>query len=163
MEQKEIYELISQFSRSSLCSLEIEEDFFRIKMEKGGRQAEAPAAVFDSAGAGSGEQAYDLKGQEPLPTTGAKGGPLAPAKESASYEAVKAPIVGIYYAAPSPGEAPYVTVGQKVEKGQVLCLIEAMKMMNELKSPISGIVRTAHGINGELVEYDQILFEVESC
>jgi acetyl-CoA carboxylase biotin carboxyl carrier protein len=76
---------------------------------------------------------------------------------------VKAPIVGVFYAAPAPGEAPFVTAGSRVEKGQVLCLLEAMKMMNELKSPADGILRTVRGIDGELAEYDQVLFEVEPC
>lgn len=76
---------------------------------------------------------------------------------------MKSPIVGVYYAAPSPADSAYVRVGDKVKKGQVLCLVEAMKMMNELKAPQDGIIRAIHGVNGELVEFDQILFEVETC
>lgn len=65
--------------------------------------------------------------------------------------------------AAAPDEPPYVSLGDRVAKGQVLCLVEAMKMMNELKSPVDGIVRSIKGVSGELVEYDQILFEVEPC
>ena len=71
-------------------------------------------------------------------------------------------MVGVFYAAPKPEEPPFVQVGQEVRKGQVLCLVEAMKMMNELTSPVDGIVRAIHGRNGELVEFDQVLFEIEA-
>lgn len=69
----------------------------------------------------------------------------------------------MFYAAPSPGEKPFVSEGSRVEAGQVLGLIEAMKMMNELKSPVGGIVRRVCGADGQLAEYGQILFEVEPC
>lgn len=87
----------------------------------------------------------------------------AESEPASNYRQVKSPIVGIYYAAAGPQQEPFVKMGQKVEKGQVLCLVEAMKMMNELKSPIDGIIRTVSGINGKLVEFDQVLFEVEPC
>ncbi|HAT83226.1 MAG TPA: acetyl-CoA carboxylase, biotin carboxyl carrier protein, partial [Eubacterium sp.] len=81
---------------------------------------------------------------------------------SAAPAQVKAPLVGVFYAAPKPEEPPFVQVGQEVREGQVLCLVEAMKMMNELTSPVDGIVRAIHGRNGELVEFDQVLFEIEA-
>ena len=71
--------------------------------------------------------------------------------------------MGVFYAAPSPNDPSYVKEGDQVKAGQVLCLVEAMKMMNELKSPADGIIRSIKGVNGELVEFDQILFEVEPC
>lgn len=71
--------------------------------------------------------------------------------------------MGVFYAAPSPEAPPFVKTGQQVDAGQVLCIIEAMKMMNELKSPVSGTVKTIGGINGRMVEYGQIIFEVEPC
>lgn len=86
-----------------------------------------------------------------------------PELPESSWVEVKAPLVGVFYAAPSPEAPPFVQVGDRVEQGQVLCLVEAMKMMNQLKSPVSGIVRGIGGVDGELAEYGQVLFEVEPC
>lgn len=74
---------------------------------------------------------------------------------------VKAPIVGTFYRAPAPDAPPYVKEGDRVEKGQVLCIIEAMKLMNEIESEVSGIVRKILVQNGEPVEYGQPLFLIE--
>lgn len=140
MEQKEIYDLIDRFEGSSLTVMEIEHRDFKLHLEKGGREM-PPAA---------------------LPVTQSPVHQAVPEEEN-FYEKVRAPLVGVYYGAGAPDEPPYVSVGERVSKGQVLCLVEAMKMMNELKSPVDGIVRTINGVNGQLVEYDQILFEVEPC
>lgn len=139
MEQKEIYDLIARFEGSSLTVMEIKQDDFKIHLEKGGREMQQTVMPLQQ--------------------------PMRPAAQPAqnSFEKVKAPLVGVFYASGSPEEAPYVTVGDRVAKGQVLCLVEAMKMMNELKSPVDGIVRSVSGVDGELVEYDQVLFEVEPC
>lgn len=147
MEQKEIYDLIDRFERSSLTVMKIEQNDCKLHLEKGGVQM-PPAAT--------GSQATG-----PAVQTQQSATPAAHAENT--WEIVKAPLVGVYYEAGAPGEAPYVNVGDRVTKGQVLCLVEAMKMMNELKSPIDGIVRSIKGVSGQLVEYDQILFEVEPC
>lgn len=139
MEQKEIYDLIARFEGSSLTVMEIEQDAFKIHLEKGGRETQQVQAAAPQAQI-----------------------PQVQAAEN-GFEKVKAPLVGVYYAAAAPDEPPYVSLGDRVAKGQVLCLVEAMKMMNELKSPVDGIVRSIKGVSGELVEYDQILFEVEPC
>ena len=81
----------------------------------------------------------------------------------ANTEMVKAPLVGIFYEAPAPGEEPFVKEGQKVKKGDVLCVIEAMKMMNELKADVDGTVKKVDVKNGDAVEFGQVLFEVERC
>ncbi len=140
MEQKEIYDLIARFEGSSLTVMEIKQDAFKIHLEKkGGRETQPIQAAAPQIQI-----------------------PQAQAAEN-GYEKVRAPLVGVYYAAAAPDEPPYVSLGDRVAKGQVLCLVEAMKMMNELKSPVDGIVRSIKGVSGELVEYDQILFEVEPC
>lgn len=174
MEQKDIYELISIFDGSSLTELEIENASFRLHLSRnlqGGESYKAAGGAAAAAGTASAEtaaeqtaetqttemQAAERQAAEALSSEAAGG------SQGTVLEEVRAPLVGVYYAAPSPAEAPYVTEGQKVEKGQVLCLLEAMKMMNELKSPVSGIIRKIRGKNGELAEYDQVLFEVERC
>lgn len=74
---------------------------------------------------------------------------------------VKSPIVGVYYAASSPTAKPYVEVGSKVKAGQVLCIVEAMKVMNEIKAPIDGTVTSIMANSEDLVEYDQVLMIIE--
>lgn len=75
--------------------------------------------------------------------------------------AIKSPIVGVFYPASSPSAKPYVEVGAQVKKGQVLCIVEAMKVMNEIKSPIDGVVTTIMASADELVEFDQVLMMIE--
>ncbi|TBH21893.1 acetyl-CoA carboxylase biotin carboxyl carrier protein [Thermus thermamylovorans] len=92
----------------------------------------------------------------------------APGKEGSGREGecagcveVRAPIVGTFYRAPAPDAPPYVKEGDRVERGQVLCIIEAMKLMNEIESEVSGIVRKILVQNGEPVEYGQSLFLIQ--
>lgn len=75
---------------------------------------------------------------------------------------VKSPIVGVFYAAKEPGAAPYVKLGDRVEKGQVLCILESMKMLNEIKAPVAGTVVKVNAANETLVEYGQVLFVLEA-
>jgi acetyl-CoA carboxylase biotin carboxyl carrier protein len=74
---------------------------------------------------------------------------------------VKSPMVGTFYGAPEPGAKPYVTVGQRVEKGQTLCIIEAMKIMNEIECEFAGTVREANAQDAQPVEYGQVLFRID--
>jgi acetyl-CoA carboxylase biotin carboxyl carrier protein len=78
-----------------------------------------------------------------------------------SYLEVKSPMVGTLYAAPEPGAKPYVSVGARVGKGQVLCVIEAMKIMNEIESEFSGVVREVLVENAHPVEYGQVLYRID--
>ncbi|MCI0582958.1 MAG: hypothetical protein L0227_08700, partial [Chloroflexi bacterium] len=110
--------------------------------------AVAPAAVAGATGAAG---------------AGAAGGEAtgAPASAAPSRPSVKAPLTGIWYGSPSPGTAPYVTVGGEVVAGQVIGLIEAMKLFNEIKSDLSGRVARIHAENGKLVKARQPLIEVD--
>jgi acetyl-CoA carboxylase biotin carboxyl carrier protein len=74
---------------------------------------------------------------------------------------VKSPMVGTYYSAPEPGAKPYVSVGSRVSKGQILCIIEAMKIMNEIESEVSGVVTEVLASDAQPVEYGQALFRVD--
>ncbi len=88
----------------------------------------------------------------------------APAREEAKQEEgvpVTAPMIGVFYAAPSPDKDPYVSVGSKVSKGDVLCLIEAMKLMNEVTAERSGEITAVCVDNGQVVEYGQPLFRIK--
>lgn len=213
MKLQDYLALIDRFEASSLTRLEIEEEAYRIHMEKGGagsapgaaasKASEPPSASSESLSAAAPSSARgsfagssaesagnggdcgskcdgkrrgsaDKAGADEIPgigersnsDRGASGGKdenEKPESAESSWVEVKAPLVGVFYAAPSPEAPPFVQVGDQVEQGQVLCLVEAMKMMNQLKSPISGIVRGIGGVDGELAEYGQVLFEVEPC
>lgn len=161
MEDTKLYELIDRFEGSSLTLLHLEEGDLKIRLERaltpGALPASAGSAVSSACGSPSAGSAVSTASAAPTacsPSTACSPASAAPAQ-------VKAPLVGVFYAAPKPEEPPFVQVGQEVRKGQVLCLVEAMKMMNELTSPVDGIVRAIHGRNGELVEFDQVLFEIE--
>jgi acetyl-CoA carboxylase biotin carboxyl carrier protein len=84
----------------------------------------------------------------------------APAAPSSTVD-VKSPMVGTYYGAPEPGAKAYVSVGQQVKKGQVLCIIEAMKIMNEIESEVTGKVTEVLATDAHPVEYGQVLFRVD--
>ena len=85
--------------------------------------------------------------------------PVEPPKENLLE--VKSPMVGTFYRAPEPGAQPYVSEGSRIEKGQILCIIEAMKIMNEIESEYSGVIREIQASEAHPVEYGQVLFRVD--
>jgi acetyl-CoA carboxylase biotin carboxyl carrier protein len=90
-------------------------------------------------------------------------GPAAPAADpDAGLHIVKSPIVGTYYGSPSPGASPFVSPGDRVEKGQVICIVEAMKLMNEIESDASGEVVKCFITNGQPIEFGQPLFSIRA-
>ncbi|MFB9992969.1 acetyl-CoA carboxylase biotin carboxyl carrier protein [Deinococcus oregonensis] len=95
------------------------------------------------------------------PAASAPEAPAAPAKAASAGTPVKAPIVGTFYASSSPDAAPFVKVGDSVSAGQVLCIIEAMKLMNEIEAETGGVVREILVKNADPVEYGQTLFIIE--
>jgi acetyl-CoA carboxylase biotin carboxyl carrier protein len=86
--------------------------------------------------------------------------PKAEASKSAALE-IKSPMVGTFYSAPEPGAKPYISVGSRVSKGQIVCIIEAMKIMNELESEFDGVVREVNVTDAHPVEYGQVLFRID--
>ena len=83
------------------------------------------------------------------------------APEATDYSSVKSPIVGVFYAAPAENAAPYVSVGDRVKKGQTLCIVEAMKLMNEIAAEEDGVVTEVCVTNGQVVEYGTELFRIK--
>ena len=171
MNNKEILDLVNIFENSTLSRMKLEREDFSLTLERAAAQTIAqtvavpmqPMQMANAAGNAGVPGAAALGAAGTAPTAELAAADDAPQNKAENLIQVKAPLVGVYYAAPSPDELPYVKVGDKVEKGQVLCLVEAMKMMNELKAPAAGTIRSAKGVNGQLVEFDQVLFEVESC
>ena len=96
-----------------------------------------------------------------VPAPAAEGEPARQEAPKPSYLEVKSPMVGTFYGAPEPGAKPYVSVGSRVSKGQVLCIIEAMKIMNEIESEFAGVVREIRVQDAQPVEYGQVLFRID--
>lgn len=119
----------------------------------------APAPAAPSTPAAPSAPAAPAPEATPAAKPAEEAAPVAPAASAGTP--VKAPIVGTFYSASSPDAAPYVKVGDRVEAGQVLCIIEAMKLMNEIEAEQSGVIREILVKNAEPVEYGQTLFMIE--
>jgi acetyl-CoA carboxylase biotin carboxyl carrier protein len=135
-----------------------EHDLDALKVKVGDKvfelvRREAGITVLPAAG---GAAAAAPTGETPGPAPGA-GSPVA----SANVKKVTAPLVGVFYRSPSPDSEPYVKVGDRVEAGQVLCILEAMKLFNEITSDFSGVISRIIPENGELVSLGQELFWIE--
>ncbi len=147
MDLKEIKAVLKLIQETDIEEIEVEQDGRRVRIRRRGFQAAAPMpSVVPSA---------------PMPEV-AVTGPSAPAvPETTNLITVESPMVGTFYRAPAPGADPYVQQGDKVQKGTVLCLIEAMKLMNEIESEVSGRVHSMLVENAQPVEYGQPLFLIE--
>lgn len=137
MTNQEIYELMARFDQSGLTTLKVTRKDFSLELGKNVTVAAAPMA--------------SVVGVSTIPTPEA----MADLVEEGTF--VTAPLVGTFYAASAPGEEPYVKPGQKVKKGDVLCLVEAMKTMNEIKAPCDCVVEEVLAQDGDLVSYGQNL------
>lgn len=153
MDLERLRDILKLVSESDVSEVEIEEEDLRIFVRKA-----APAPVVQSWEVPAAQPAPQAAPQAPAPAPAAPA-PQAPA-EPAGTE-VRAPIVGTFYEAASPDSKAFVQVGDTVKEGDVLCIIEAMKLMNEIESEVSGIVRKILVQNATPVEYDQPLFIIE--
>ena len=150
----EIKELIELANETGVAELEVQrgENRVRIRRSIGGPQTQE---IVFSAGP---TMPATHSQQPPPPVAPTAPFPLDP---EADTTLVKSPIVGTYYDAPSPGSAPFVKVGDHVQPGQILCIIESMKLMNEIEAEISGTVISKLVENGRPVEYGEALFTVQ--
>ena len=137
MTNQELNDLLARFEGSSLSKLKLSTQEFTIEME---RAVAAPAAPVIPAAAAA---------------------PAVPAAAEPEGETVTAPMVGTFYAASAPEQPPFVKVGDRVRKGQPVCLLEAMKMMNQVEAPAAGVVRKIRFRNGELAQFGDVLVELE--
>ena len=155
MSNDEIRELVQLVIESGIAEIEVQsgENRVRIRRTVGSRhEVTIPASMMSPP-------------PTPMPVeTVVQAGPAAaasPAPAPTGNETiVKSPIVGTYYDAPKPGDPPFVKVGDAVEPGQVLCIIESMKLMNEIESEIAGVVASKLVENGRPVEYGEALFAI---
>lgn len=144
MNIKEIKEVIQLMNENGLSEIELEKEGLKIRLKKGSSGAIEPMIV-----------------QEPRPSQpSAPEAPVKPAP-SADRKAVRSPMVGTFYASPAPDAPPYAQIGTSIDAGQVICIIEAMKLMNEIKSEVRGKVVEIAVNNGDPVEFGQVLFYLE--
>lgn len=141
MTLKDIYALMEKFESSDIASLELEMDDTKLKLDKASTvqviPTASPAAV--------------------APAAAIEAAPAAPMDE----KYIKAPLVGTFYTSPAPGEEPYAKVGQKISKGQTVCLIEAMKMINEIPAPCDCIIEKILLNNEDAVAFDTPIFVIK--
>jgi acetyl-CoA carboxylase biotin carboxyl carrier protein len=147
MDMKQIKSLISTFDESGLSKIKINKEGFEIEMEKATGLVAAPVHAVAAAPA-------------PLAAPVAVAA-VAPAAQALTGDTIDSPMVGTYYAAPSPDSAPFVKVGDTVKKGQAIAVLEAMKIMNELEAEFDCKILDILVKDGQAVEYDMPLFVVE--
>ncbi len=149
MDLRKIKTLIDLVQQSGIAELEITEGEEKVRISRHGAQVNYPQAAMSTS-------------QFVLPTDSAdthpapKPGPTAP-----SGHTLKSPMVGTFYRCPSPGTPSFAELGQTVTKGQTLCIIEAMKLLNEIESDAAGVIKAILVENGQPVEYGQPLFIIE--
>ena len=166
MNQKEIKELIELLVEKDITEFELERGDMKVHVKRGGSAAPvvqvAPIAA-SSAACGCPPPRLLCSSAAPRARPRRASSWAAPSQEAASDAdlfIVKSPIVGTYYEAPSPGTPPFVKVGDAVKEGQVLCIIEAMKLMNEIEAEVSGTIAKMFVANGSPVEYGMPLFGI---
>lgn len=150
MNIKEIKEMIQLMNENGLTEFELEKDGLKIRLKKGANGQIEPF-------------------QETLPLSASSGRGRAPDSKDtlktvavpSSKAAISSPMVGTFYASPAPDAPPFVQVGSPVEVGQIICVIEAMKLMNEIKSEVRGKIAEILVNNGDPVEFNQPLFRLE--
>lgn len=154
---KEILELIDKVADRGISSLEIEAAGLKLRLE--GKQAEIAQAQNPSSAAVQVAVAGTSHSSSSL---GAPSPPAADVEvEDASLHVITSPIVGTFYRSPNPESQIFVNVGDRITKGKVLCIVEAMKLMNEIESEVDGVVARIYPQNGQPIEYGEKLFAVK--
>ena len=151
MDIRKVKKLIELLDDSGIAEIEITEGEDSVRISR--YAAGAPVAAAPIVAAAPAPVAA------PAAPAGVPEAPAEPSDED-GFE-VTAPMVGTFYAASSPGAAPYVQVGDRVNEGDTLCIIEAMKMMNQIEADVSGVVKSIRIQNGEPVEFGQVLFVID--
>lgn len=154
MNIKEIKEMLQLMSEHDLSEFEVDKDGFKIKLKK------------NTAGKISYETVPVMAAPSPIAipqaATPAASQPAASAPaQDANATVIKSPMVGTFYASPAPDQPAFVAPGKKIKEGDVLCIVEAMKLMNEIKAEISGEIIEVLVKNGQAIEFDQPLFKVK--
>lgn len=147
MDMNEIYKLMDRFESSSLSEISVETGDVKFSAKKGSPVMVQPFAVNEAT--------------MPAAVPAAQAAPVAKQKTQHTGKAVTAPLVGTFYRAPGPGEKPFVEKGQKIKKGDVVGIIEAMKLMNEITATEDGVITAIEAEDGVMVEYGEVLMRLE--
>ncbi len=160
MDLNYIRKLVKLVDESGVDEIEIEEEGAKIRVSKAHHNSSPPQVTIPQYLPQLQPQFLPqmppVQGGPPVPAPGS-----APVEEQTKYHEVRSPIVGTFYSAPAPNADPYVQVGSTVQQGTVLCIIEAMKLMNEIESDLAGRIVQVVAENGQPVEYNQPLFLIE--
>ena len=155
MTLKEIKEMINLMEEHGLSELEVEKEGLKIRLKR------APSGKVIAEQEGPNASALPLREVQAISPVGQQ--TARETVEEANVVMVRSPMVGTFYAAPAPDIPLYVTKGKAAKEGDVLCIIEAMKLMNEIKSDVSGVVLDILIENGQPVEFDQPLFKIRKA
>jgi acetyl-CoA carboxylase biotin carboxyl carrier protein len=155
MDLKFIKQLLEMVEKSAVNEIELEEKGNKIRITKSAPQNVMSAPAYQMAMPAAPAPA------QPAASAEVSAAPKPAAPEGKKYHEVKSPIVGTFYRSPSPDAAPYVEIGAKVKQGGTLCIVEAMKLMNEIESDITGTIVKINVESGKPVEYGQVLFLIE--
>lgn len=147
MDLRQIKNLMKEFEDSKILKLEIVDSEFSIKLEKEARNVFSSAPIVDVTQPHTNQHVVNVT-------------PEAVEKVN-EYNEVKAPLVGTFYQSASPDSDPFVSIGNKVKKGDTLFIIEAMKVMNEITSPVSGEIMTIKVNDGLMVEFGEVVMEIK--
>jgi len=156
MNQKELKELIEFLIEKDIAEFELERGDVKVKIKRGGESPAMPDARYMAVHPAGPAIAIPV----PVPAPAAAPVEVVPKADEveAGLHGVRSPIVGTFYEAPSPGAPPFVKPGDRVEVGQVLCIVEAMKLMNEIECDVAGEIVKKLVTNGQPIEYGQELF-----
>ncbi len=148
MNIKEIKEMLQLMNENNLTELELEKEGMKIRLKKG------PSGAVE-------QMIQEVHSSQPSPKNGEGAAAKDAQKVLPAKIVIKSPMVGTFYASPAPDAPPFVQPGSQVEVGQVICIIEAMKLMNEIKSEVRGKIAAINVSNGDPVEFGQPLFQLE--
>ena len=160
MNQKELKELIEFLIEKDIAEFELERGDVKVRIKRGVAVSAEPETRYVHVPAVPAVPAPEFHPAAPAPSAAAAPPARKAAEEEDGLHMINSPIVGTFYDAPSPGAPPFVKLGDAVDAGQVLCIIEAMKLMNEIESDVAGEIVKKLVSNGQPVEYGQPLFAV---
>ncbi|MGA8489045.1 MAG: acetyl-CoA carboxylase biotin carboxyl carrier protein [Terriglobales bacterium] len=160
MNQKELKELIEFLIEKDIAEFELERGDVKVRIKRGVEHVVAPAAPVTHFAVHTGPSAAPEIAPAPGPVTAPPSVESAVVAAESGLHTVHSPIVGTFYECPSPGSPPFVKVGDTVEVGQVLCIVEAMKLMNEIEADVAGEIVKKLIANGQPIEYGQELFVI---
>ena len=161
MDLKEIKAVIDLMTKNGLTEFELEKGDVKLRVKRGPSGEWTTSAVATAPVAGTQQLPHIVVA--PVPAAAAPTSPAlspAPSAPAANISQIVSPMVGTFYRSPSPDSGPYIDVGQEVNEETVVCIIEAMKVMNEIKAEVSGIIVEVLAVNGKPVDFGKPLFSV---